>query len=78
MIDKLVSDQLSSAALIKELHDELETADGDRRLLSDKVVEMEANVEQRVAERVVAERNRSKSLELTIGASISSCTDYFD
>ena len=37
------------------------------RTLSDKVADMEANVEQRVAERVVNERNRSKSLELTIG-----------
>ena len=37
------------------------------RILSDKVADMEANVEQRVAERVVNERNRSKSLELTIG-----------
>lgn len=67
IIDKLLADQQGSAALIKELHDELETADADRRLLSDKVVDLEAHVEQRVAERVVAERNRNKSLELTIG-----------
>ena len=70
VIDQLVAEQQNSAALIKELHDELQTADTDRRILSDKILDMETNMEQRVAEKVVAERNRSKALELTIGENL--------
>jgi hypothetical protein len=52
--------------LIEDLHNELQTAAEERDQLAEKLLDLEHSIEQKVAERVSAERNKAKEHELTI------------
>lgn len=62
-LDKEKMDNKETLHLLEHMRVELEAALSDKDLLSHKILEMETTVEQRVADRVVAEREKNIELE---------------
>jgi chromosome segregation ATPase len=65
-LETLQAETQGNNKLIEELHTSLEAALAERDVLAEKLLDLEHSIEQRVAERISAERTRTKELEATI------------
>lgn len=65
-IEGLQREKAEGDKLIAELQGALEEASSERDVLSERLLELESSIDQRVADRVSAERNRTKKLEMAI------------
>ena len=59
-METLQAETADNTKLIDELHTSLEGALQERDLLSEKLLELEHGIEQRVADRISSERNKAK------------------
>lgn len=59
-LETLQAETADNSKLIDDLHTSLESALQERDLLSEKLLELEHSIEQKVADRIATERNKAK------------------
>ena len=65
-LDRLQAEHQNSSSAIKELTDELELVERERSELQERLLEIEKDIDQKVLGRVIMEKNKTKTLEMTI------------